>query len=487
MRLLLFIAAASVLVGCRSTQIAYHAKVCNASNCCGPNAVVLTTNASETSSFSIEELVQLGLASNPSIEEAKQTICSLKQRIPQELSLPDPMVNTATHLAPVETAAGQQAFALGVSQKFVNLNRRATKAAMANDEVCAAKANLLRLQQQIAEQIRVACFQLLAIQETIQITKDDVEILKQIEEVVIRQYEVKQAVSQQDVLNIQIEQSKVENQLTDLLQKEKTYSARVSRLVHFEPGMSIVLQDGLGDVAQQQDVDSLIAQALASRPELAGQLARIRKERRKICLANLQNRPDYTVGLNWIATSTNGISPVANGDDAVLLGIGFNLPVYKNRIRAAACEAKHSSLASQAKLASLQDQIAEEVFDSVARLDSTASTISLLREDIIPKSERTLQIAIEDYSNGNTDYAQLITNWRSLLQYRIAEANLQSERMQLLASLGRQLGLIEPVENMGGLTSLPGLPPNEKEVIVGQDMPKTIENPSTETHQSIKQ
>ena len=102
MRLLLFIAAASVLVGCRSTQIAYHAKVCNASNCCGPNAVVLTTNASETSSFSIEELVQLGLASNPSIEEAKQTICSLKQRIPQELSLPDPMVNTATHLEVIQ-------------------------------------------------------------------------------------------------------------------------------------------------------------------------------------------------------------------------------------------------------------------------------------------------------------------------------------------------------------------------------------------------
>ena len=319
---------------------------------------------------------------------------------------------------------------------------------MANDEVCTARANLVRLQQAIAEQIRVACYQLLAIQEAIEITRADLESLKQIEEVVLRQYEVKQAVTQQDVLNVQIEQSKVENQLVDLLQKEKSFSARVARLAHFEPGTLFVLQDSLSDVLQQvQDVDSLVAKALASRPELAGQWAKVRRERRKICLANLQNRPDYTVGLSWIATSTNGISPVANGDDAVLLGVGFNLPVNKNRIRAAACEAKESSLASVAKLESLQDEIAEEVFDSVARLDSTGATLTLLQEDIIPKSERTFQIAIEDYSNGRTDYAQLISNWRSLLKYRITQTNLKSERMQLSASLTRQVGQLGLTEN----------------------------------------
>ena len=102
-------------------------------------------------------------------------------------------------------------------------------------------------------------------------------------------------------------------------------------------------------------------------------------------------------------------------------------------------------MASVAKLESLQDQIAEEVFDSVAKLDSTASTLELLQEDIIPKSERTLELAIEDYTNGKSDYAQLISSWRSLLQYRIAEVNLNSQRMQLLASLGRQIGQLDRV------------------------------------------
>ena len=444
MRCLLIIAVA-FYVGCRSPQAAYKAQLCRASHSATSTVVVQTSNTIKPTAYSIEDLVQLGLASNPQIQEAIHTIRSLQCRVPQELSLPDPMVNTTTHLAPVETAAGRQAFAMGVSQKFVDIDRRATKAAIANDEACAAEASLLQLRQRIAEQIRVACFQLLSVQETIQITQEDFASLKQIEEVVLRQYEVLQKVSQQDVLNIQIEQSKVENQLTDLKQKEKSFSARVARLAHFEPGSMFTLHDYLNDVLQQRDVDQLIVQALQSRPELASQLARVRQERRKICLANLQNRPDYTVGLNWIATSTNGISPVANGDDAVLLGIGFNIPIYKDRIRAAAREARESSLAAGAKLESLQDQIAEEVFDTVAKLDSTTSTLSLLQEDIIPKSERTMDLSIEEYSNGKAEYVQLISNWRSLLRYRIAEANLRSERLQLLATLGRQVGQLEPV------------------------------------------
>ena len=52
---------------------------------------------------------------------------------------------------------------------------------------------------------------------------------------------------------------------------------------------------------------------------------------------------------------------------------------------------------------------------------------------------------IEEYSSGVTDYVQLIANWRSLLRYRVALANLRSQRLQLLASLSRQIGRWEPV------------------------------------------
>ena len=399
-----------------------------------------------TESGRIEEYVQLGLARNPRIQEAQFKIDAIRHRVPRVMSLPDPMVNTNTFLAPVQTAAGEQAFSLGVSQKFTNVERRATKAAIVSDEVAAAEAALHQIQLEIAEDIRTACYQLLFIRTSIEITDEDRESLEQISEVVLRQYEVKKSVAQQDVLNIQTEQSKLENQLTELRQKEKSFQSRLARLLHVTPQSDLQIIDQLETRNANLNVDELIAQALQTRPDLQAQLANIRRDGKKVHLAKLEEKPDFTVGLNWIATSSNGISPVANGDDALLLGVGFNLPVYKSRIRAGICEARSNRLASQSRLASIQDQASEEVFDLVAKLDSTRDTLALLQEDILPKAERTLEISIDEYATGSIEYVQLITNWRSVLRYRVAEANLQSQSSQLLASLARAVGQLNPID-----------------------------------------
>jgi len=71
----------------------------------------------------------------------------------------------------------------------------------------------------------------------------------------------------------------------------------------------------------------------------------------------------------------------------------------------------------------------------------------LIQEDIIPKSERTLNLSIDEYATGKVDYVQLIANWRNLLRYRIAEANLQSQLSQLLASLARAVGQLGPISS----------------------------------------
>ena len=138
----------------------------------------------------------------------------------------------------------------------------------------------------------------------------------------------------------------------------------------------------------------------------------------------------------------------------MLLGIGFNLPVYKSRIRAGICEAQSNRLASESRLASLQNQASEEVFDLVAKLGSTRDTLTLIQEDIIPKAERTLDISIDEYATDSVTYIQLIANWRSVLRYRITEANLQSQFQQQLASLARSIGQLNPIQTEAVVTEI---------------------------------
>ena len=178
------------VAGCKSPQrVLQTLQRCDP--CFAPVSYVSESVESTTESGLIEEYVQLGLSRNPRIQEAQHKIEAIRHRRPQVLSLPDPMVNTNTYLAPVETAAGEQAFSLGISQKFTNAQRRATKAAIVSDEVAAANAVLIQTQLEIAENIRSACYQLLFIRKSIEITNEDRQSLEQIEEVVLRQYEVK--------------------------------------------------------------------------------------------------------------------------------------------------------------------------------------------------------------------------------------------------------------------------------------------------------
>ena len=69
----------------------------------------------------------------------------------------------------------------------------------------------------------------------------------------------------------------------------------------------------------------------------------------------------------------------------------------------------------------------------------------LLEQDIIPKSERTLELSIEEYSSGKTDYEKVINHWRSLLKFRSTKLNILSKRMQQQASLARRVGQLEPI------------------------------------------
>ena len=433
------------VAGCRSPRVLETLQ--HSDQCFVAPVSYEETSIATSETGSIAEYVQLGLTRNPRIQEAQHKIDAIRHRVPQVLSLPDPMVNTNTHLAPVQTAAGEQAFSLGVSQKFTNAQRRATRAAIVSDEVAAAEAALNQTQIEIAEDIRTACYQLLFIRKSIEITDEDRESLEQISEVILRQYEVKKSVTQQDVLNIQTEQSKLENQLTELRQKEKSFQSRLARLLHVAPQSDLQIIDQLETSNAMLNVDELIEQALQMRPNLQAQIANIRRDGKKVYLAKLEEKPDFTVGLNWIATSSEGISPVANGDDALLLGVGFNLPVYKSRIRAGICEAHSNRFASQSRLTSIQDQASEEVFDLVAKIDSNRDTLALVQEDILPKAERTLEISIDGYATDSITYVQLIANWRNVLRYRVTEANLQSQSGQLLASLARAIGQLNPILN----------------------------------------
>ena len=390
--------------------------------------------------ISIDQCVSIGVAENPRIAESRHRIAALEHQLPQISPLPDPTVNVTTFPSPVQTAAGEQDLGISINQRIPRAERRAVKLAIVQDELRAARSNLHELQLKIAEEIRVAFYQLQYLRAAIQLTRDDFKSLERIANVVEKQYQLRKSISQQDVLQIQIEQSSIENQLAELLQKEASHRTRLARLIRADPISKLTLTAAKAYRPAQLNVDELTAMAIANRPNLKSQRAIIKRDRKKIHLANLEYYPDFNVGLNWIATSSSGISPVANGRDAVTLGLGFNLPIYQNRTDAKVCEATANSMANASKYEVLVDVLTEEIHDLVTQVESTTKILSLLREDIIPKSQRILNLSLRSYEDGKVEYLQLIENWRDVYKYRLNAKRLELELYKALTALDSTVG-----------------------------------------------
>ncbi len=399
--------------------------------------------AAYSGAHSVEEYLQLGLTQNPEIQEARLMVESLANRVPQAASLADPTLGMTAYPSPVQTAAGEQEFALSMSQAIPWRGKLATRAAVAEQDVVAARARLAAVELKVSEQIKNSYFQLYFLQQAILIVENDKAQLELIGSVVEQMYMVKREVTQQDVLQVQVAVSRLDSELVVFKQQRESAQAKLARLIHVAPETRPAALDRLPPEQTVVDIQQLYDLALQSRPELHAQLATVEKDRRSASLAQLANFPDMKFGFNWIATSATGISPGANGDDAFMLTLGMNLPVYKKRIDAGVREAQTRALSNARKYDRLKDETMEGVADLFAKIKSQQDNLELFRNDIIPKQKLTLDQSIDDYQVGKVDFLQMIENWRQLLRFHIAEKRFETDLQQTLASLARLTGSFE--------------------------------------------
>ncbi len=397
----------------------------------------------------VDTYIRHALMQNPDIQAARKQVEATAFRVPQVSSLQDPMFKITTYPEPVQTAAGQQELLLNVSQKFPWFGKLRAQADVAEFSTNVARAQLAAVELLVIEEVKRTYYELYFVQQAIRITEADRALLIDLTKIADSKYRTG-TVSQQDVLRAQLEVSFLENELIRLRQELQSGQARLARRLHISPDTPVLALDQLPAEQIPSDLQSLYAKATESRPELHAQLAAIRRDRSAVERARLDYYPDPTLGLTWIDTATAGISPVANGRDSVLLGVGFNMPIYRKRLEAGVREAEAQTVADTRRYDSLKDRTEEQVKDLFVRVQSQEELLQLFREDIIPKADQTLRVSSSAYQTGDVDFLQLIDNWRQLLRFQIAYERLQSQLRQTVASLERVVGGFEAYEEATG-------------------------------------
>jgi outer membrane protein TolC len=392
----------------------------------------------------VEFYVQAALQRNPGIRAAERRVAAAADEVPQVTALPDPMVeNTFWPISAnsPQTASGRMANSLTVSQRFPWFGKLQLRGQLAQREAQIALTELAEAELQVAEEVKTAYYEIAFYLEATRVTRENERFLEQYIALAESLYKVGRA-SQQDILRAQVERDRLRDQLIELGRQTRTAQADLARLLSVPPETDLRPAQEPVRFSVPEQVDQLYRLAIASRPELRGRLEAIARDRDRVDLARLEYYPDVNLGVNWsLMTTGQALAFTADGKDNIGFGVGFNLPIRREKLQAGVRQATARVAESSWRYEAARDDTLRSVRRLTVQARALEQQIELFRKNIIPRAEQTLKTSEADYRVGKVDALTVLTNFTELLRFRVQLARLESMLGQTLASLERAVGV----------------------------------------------
>lgn len=384
------------------------------------------------------ELVRAVLARNPGIDEARQAWRAAMAEVPQAAALADPMAEYM--FAPLSIGSehdyGQ---IVTLSQELPWPGKLDLREQMALAEAEAARADFRAVQLRLALSASTLFDEYYAAARSLAITAEHERLVRDILAISEAQYQAGRT-PQGDVLEAEVELAHIEHRRVTLESERDVAIARLNGLLHRAPDAPLPPPPETLELPADEPppVDALVEAALAARPELAARRARIEARDAAVDLAERESYPDLQLMASYDSME-DGL------EHELMIGVGVNLPIWRERRAAAVDEARAQRASTAAALEAARDEIRAEVAAARHRLVEARHVVHLYRERLIPTARAQVEAARIGYETGGGDFQALIAaerNRRQLeLDRELALATLQKRRAELERALGRVPGL----------------------------------------------
>jgi outer membrane protein TolC len=392
----------------------------------------------------VDLYIRRALAENRTIQAARYNVMALKARIPQVTSLDDPVVSNTIYpipsVAPQYSIMGYNPYNLLLAQQFPWFGTLRLRGLAAEQDAQVALYELCAAQLDAAAAVKRAYYDLHFNERSERILLDNRRLAEDYLQIAKARYETTNA-GLQDVLQAEVVIRDLDRELVRVRQGVAAARADLAQQLHVSPDAELrtLPEAPLSDVPAQ--LDRLYRLAAAARPELQGRLAAIVRDERAVELARKRYYPNITVGLSFMDMSRgNAVSATASGTPNVGLFVGFNLPVYHNKLEAGVVEAQARALADTRLYEAERDSAYRDVKDLFTQAQAQRSILGYFQTGILPKAEQALETVTSGYETRIVDFRTLITAWREVLQIRLQIAQVESELGKALASLERAVG-----------------------------------------------
>jgi outer membrane protein TolC len=240
-------------------------------------------------------------------------------------------------------------------------------------------------------------------------------------------------VTQQDVLQADVELHELARRKLELDRMQRVAAARINTLLRRPPDAPLPHPHELPAAEAPAEASLLIARAIAQRPDLAALSHRIEAERAALTLAHKNYYPDLDV-----IGAYNAMMPEKEMWGQV--GVGMNIPLYRQKRHAAVAEAELKISQRVAEYEQKELDIQYEVQSAVEKLGESRQTLDLYRQKLIPTAQLNAEATQANYENAKATFLELASAQRQLIELREKEEEAVVAYHQRLAELERAVG-----------------------------------------------
>jgi outer membrane protein TolC len=383
--------------------------------------------------LSAEDLVQEVEARNPSLQALVAAWQAAAQRYPQAISLEDPMFMAMVAPASFDSDLVDPGYTLQASQKFPWFGKRAIRGQQAQAGANAAHFDLEEGRLRLSAITRAAYYEYYLAYRQLELNTQNLDVIRQLQKTAKTRYEANQ-VTQQDMLQAELELAAVERRGIELERMRKVARARINTLLREDPFSELPPpQKQLNPPSDSFDQLELQQLALSQRPDLAALSARVRAVasggRRELECANLSREVFGRYDAMW---QEEPLRPA--------VGVNLNVPIYRGRLDAALQEKRFSLSQRHAELEQRMLDVQYEVASAYEQVDESRRMLKLYDARLIPAAEQNVAAARGNYDVSKTSFFEMASAQRQLISLREEREQALTNYHTRLAELSRAVG-----------------------------------------------
>ena len=401
----------------------------------------------------IKMFIREALDRNHQLRQALAEYRTTIQRIPQVSALPDPTVTFTHFVRSPETRVGPQTYGLMLSQQLPWFGTLSLRKRIAVHEASAMFEQYRALERKLAARVKDALYEVAYVDRALEITREEEALLAHYEQLSQTRYATGQGL-QQSVIKIQAELTQILNRFEVLAQQRESAVGRLNTLRNRSPETPmepIRLAELLPDRRQANlDLNALYETAEVNRPELRMALDEIEENTLRVELARKDYWPDLTMSAGMVNVSGREDAagslppPPNNGKNVISFSIGVNIPVARDKYRAAELAAGEQVVAGRSRYEAALNEMKFEIRDQVSRIETLDRQLELYDQLLIPQGDSALTSAESAYEAGLVGALDLLDSERFRLDVRQARARLATDYLKALAHLEQALGVPFP-------------------------------------------